>query len=241
MTNSDDFRTKSVVEPPSSTGTLALQDLLTRVAEDAVSAIPGADAAGVTLMVTGQPDMHAASGAFAADVDTMQYGLGEGPCISAADEGRTVRSGSLAETTTWPNFTAQVAGLGLNSVLSLPMILDDVTIIGAINVYAHLPNAFSQRAQELGERFAGPAAIAAHNVRVLCQTRRLSEQLQAALASLAVIDQAIGILLSSGERSASEASAMLSHMSESEQVPMAEAAGRVVANAVRTTHPPSPS
>jgi len=240
MTNSDDFRTESADEPSSSTGTLALQDLLTRVAEDAVSAIPGADEAGVTLMVTGQPDMHAASGTFAADVDTMQYGLGEGPCISAADEGRTVRSGSLAESASWPNFTAQVAGLGLNSVLSLPMILDDVTI-GAINVYAHLPNAFSQRAQELGERFAGPAAIAAHNVRVLCQTRRLSEQLQAALASLAVVDQAIGILISSGERSASEASAMLSHMSESEQVPLAKAAERVVAKAVRMAHPPTPS
>jgi len=89
-------------------------------------------------------------------------------------------------------------------VLSLPLISDD-TILGAMNVYAHAKNAFDERAEQVGELFALPAAIAVQNAQILAQTRRLAANLQAALTTRAVIDQAIGIIMNRHGVSADEA------------------------------------
>ena len=60
-------------------GSDPLEALLTRVAEFAVRAIPGADGAGVTMYNDGTSSTVAASAPFVRDVDDIQYGLGEGP------------------------------------------------------------------------------------------------------------------------------------------------------------------
>ncbi len=52
--------------------------------------------------------------------------------------------------------------------------------------------AFDGRAEELGELFAGSAAVAVQNAQILVQVRRLAAGLQAALTTRPVIDQAIG-------------------------------------------------
>src|ERR1700739_4513648 len=81
-------------------GSLGLPELLTEVSMFAVHAIPGADGAGVTLLrvdrVDNMVEALAASAPFVAEIDEIQYvTLKEGPCITAALERRTVRSGSL--------------------------------------------------------------------------------------------------------------------------------------------------
>ena len=83
----------------------------------------------------------------------------------------------------------------MHSVVSLPLITPD-RVVGAMNVYAHDKNVFDERAAELGQIFAVPAAIAVQNAHVLAQTRRLANQLQSALEIRGVIDRAIGILMS---------------------------------------------
>jgi hypothetical protein len=74
---------------------LSLEDLLTQVATFAVHAIPGADGAGLTLIETGRADTIVMSAPFVREIDDIQYGLGEGPCISAAAQAEPMRSGSL--------------------------------------------------------------------------------------------------------------------------------------------------
>src|SRR6476619_2584497 len=81
---------------------LGLGDLLTRVATFAVRAIPGAEGAGLTLIEEGRADTIVKSAPFVREVDDIQYGLGEGPCISAARTGQTMRSGSLGGDSRWP-------------------------------------------------------------------------------------------------------------------------------------------
>src|SRR4029450_17204 len=76
---------------------LPLEELLTQVATYAVQAIPGADGAGLTLLEQDRADTIVATGPFVTEVDKIQYGLDQGPCISAAREGRTVQSGSRSE------------------------------------------------------------------------------------------------------------------------------------------------
>ena len=78
-----------------STGRLELEETLTQVATFAVRAIPGADGAGLTLLEEHRSDTIVATDPFVRDVDTIQYSLGEGPCISAANERRTFTSGFL--------------------------------------------------------------------------------------------------------------------------------------------------
>src|SRR5664279_5423153 len=122
-----------------SSGRLGLEDLLTRVATFAVRAIPGADGAGLTLIEADRADAIVKSAPFVREIDDIQYGLGEGPCISAAARGIPMRSGSLGGDLRWPRFGARVGRLGVHSVLSLPLISDD-TVVGAMNVYSRAPN-----------------------------------------------------------------------------------------------------
>ena len=218
-----------------SNGTLMLEEVLTRVAEFAVSAIPHAEGAGVTMIEQGRLDTIVASATFVRAVDAVQYGLGEGPCISAARERRTMRSGSLGGEQRWPRFGPRVGRLGVHSVLSLPLVLpgNSEPAVGAINVYAHPKDAFDDRAQQLGELFAVPAAVAVHNAQVLAQTQRMTEQLQAALTNRAVIDQAIGILISRSGDTADEAFAVLRTISQRDSTKLATVAKKIVDEAAR--------
>jgi GAF domain-containing protein len=136
-----------------------------------------------------------ASASFVAEVDDIQYAIKEGPCITAALQGRTVRSGELGRDSQWPRFGPSVGRLGVHSALSLPLLIGD-RVVGAMNVYAHAPNAFDDHAVVIGELFALPAAIAVQNAQVLAQAKRLTQRLQDALTSRAVIDQALGIMMS---------------------------------------------
>lgn len=219
------------------TGSFGLPELLAHVATFAVNAIPGADGAGVTLLKVDRPEnmvqVLAASHPFVAEIDEIQYTtLGEGPCITAALERRTVRSGSLGGEKMWPRFGPRVGRLGINSALSLPLLVAD-QVVGAINVYARAKDAFDDYAEELGELFATPAAVAVHNAQVLAQARDLTAQLQSALSSRPTIDQAIGILRGRSGATSQEAFATLRKMSQSDHVKLNDVAQKLVDEAVR--------
>ena len=175
-------------------GDATLKALLTVVAGFAATAIPGADGAGVTLIQqAGLGDTVVASETFVRDIDAIQYRLGEGPCISATSTGRTTRSASLADDARWPSFGAQAADHGVNSVISLPLLLAG-EIVGSLNVYAHARDAFGLSAQTFGERFAEAAAVAVGNARELDDQQRAVSQLQRAASTRSAIDQAVGML-----------------------------------------------
>jgi transcriptional regulator with GAF, ATPase, and Fis domain len=211
---------------------LTLRELLTSVAEFAVRAIPGADGAGVTLMDPGRTDTIVGSARFVEELDAIQYGLGEGPCISAAAEGRTIRSGSLGGARQWPRFGPRAGRLGIHSALSLPLLVRN-SVVGAINVYAHPKNAFTPHAERLGELFSAPAAVAVHNAQELARMQALATQLEAALTTRTVIDQAIGILMSRTGGSAAEAFETLRALSQRDHTKVAHLAAQIVSEAAR--------
>lgn len=218
-------------------GSEGLGEVLRRVATFAAHAIPGADGAGVTLLRVDRPDHRvealAASHPFVTAIDEIQYvTVNEGPCITAALERRTVRSGSLGGEKMWPRFGPRVGRLGVHSALSLPLLLPD-QVIGAINVYAHGRDVFDEHAAHLGELFAAPAAVAVHNAQVLTQAQVLATQLQKALSTRPVIDQAIGLLRGRSGGSAEEAFERLRAISQSEHTKLADVAQRIVDEAVR--------
>lgn len=216
---------------------LGLPELLGKVASFAARAIPGADGAGVTLLRVDRSDNRvealAASDPFVSEIDEIQYVvLHEGPCITAALEARTVRSGSLGGEKMWPRFGPRIGRLGIHSALSLPLLLPD-RVIGAINVYARGKDVFDDHAAELGELFAAPAAVAVHNAQILTRALALTVQLQKALATRPAIDQAIGLLRGRSGGTPEEAFGRLRAISQSEHTKLADVAQHIVDEAVR--------
>ncbi|HET9561888.1 MAG TPA: GAF and ANTAR domain-containing protein, partial [Propionibacteriaceae bacterium] len=214
------------------TGLLPLEDSLTRVAEYAVRAIPGAEGAGLTLLEENRSDTIVSTADFVARIDDIQYSLGQGPCVSAVANRQIVLSGSLGGDRRWPQFGSRVARLGVHSVVSLPLITDE-GVVGAMNVYAHDKNAFTADAGRLGELFAVPAAIAVQNAQVLAQTKRLASQLQAALSSRGVIERALGIMMSRSGGTEAEALDRLRTLSQNQHEKLPAVAQSIVQEAVR--------
>lgn len=228
----DDLLTSLAALSQLAAGQMELTDALTRVAEYAVAAIPGAEGGGLTLLEKGHHDTIVATAAFVAQVDAIQYGIGEGPCITAAAEARTLRSGSLETDRQWPRFGPRVGRLGVHSALSIPLVTP-TGVVGAMNIYAYQRDAFDERAALIGGLFAVPAAIAVQNAQVLAQTKRLATQLQNALTNRATIDHAIGILMSRVGCGPDEAFTRLRQMSQAENQKLNLVAQRVVGEAVR--------
>jgi GAF domain-containing protein len=227
----EDLRESIVALSRLASDRLPLEGLLTQVATYAVQAIPGADGAGLTLLEHDRADTIVATAPFVTEIDDIQYGMNQGPCISAAREGQTVLSGSLGADPRWPRFGGRVARLGVHSALSLPLITPD-GVVGAMNVYAHGKSAFDDRAAKLGQIFAAPAAIAVQNAHVLAQTRRLANQLQSALEVRGVIDRAVGILMSRSGSTEHEALQRLRSLSQHEHRKLADVARQIVDEAV---------
>ena len=207
-----------------------LEALLTRVADMAAHAIPGADGAGLTLLEPDRADVVVKSAEFVREIDDIQYGLGEGPCITAAQQGLTVRSGSLGGDQRWPRFGPRAGRLGVHSVLSVPL-ATAAGVVGALNVYAHAKCAFDERSEQVGELFAVPAAICVQNAHLLAQAQRLVEQLQTALSTRPVIDQAIGILRSRGGDTADAAFDKLRRLSQTQHAKLHDVAAALVEEA----------
>lgn len=103
-----------------------MEGLLGQVARFAVHAIPGAYGVGVTLLRAGEEgriEAIASSSDLVSQIDVLQDDvLNEGPCITAAAERRTVRSGSLGTDPKWPGFGPKVSDAGVHSALSLPIL-----------------------------------------------------------------------------------------------------------------------
>jgi len=219
-------------------GALTLEDLLERVASSAIQAVSRGDGAGVMLLGMGpardQVQALAASEAFVAEIDAIQYeATNEGPCITAAAERQPVRTGNTGGDPRWPRFGPRAGRLGVHSVLSLPLLLPDQTVVGTLNLYSHSKDAFDDDAVRLGGLFAGPAGVAVHNAQVLERAQARAAQLQVALISRATIDQAIGILRSRSGDTADEAFARLRAISQAENLKLSVVAERIVEEAVR--------
>ena len=89
-----------------------------------------------------------------------------------------------------------------------------------------LPDA--DHAEHIGEIFANPAAVTIYNAQILAQSQRLTDQLQQALQTRPIIDQAIGILRSRNGDTADQAFNTLRRLSQNQHTKLADLAARIV-------------
>lgn len=209
-----------------------LERTLVRIAEYTVRAVPGAHGAGLTLLEQRAPQTVVATADVVRQVDDVQYRLGEGPCVSAVRDGEVHTSGNLGGAPEWPRFGPAAGRLGVHSALSLPLRVGD-EVLGALNVYATGRDAFTPHAVEVGVAFSVPAAVSVHNAQMLAQAERLTGQLQAALSSRAVIDQAVGVLMARSGASPGEAFERLRATSQAQSTRLVDVAQDLLDEAVR--------
>ena len=138
---------------------------------------------------------------------------------------------SLDEEQLWPRFGPLVAAMGVHSALSLPLVVRE-RVVGAINIYAYERNAFDQRAAEVGQLFAAPAAVAVHNAHVLAAVLASTQQMQKELSSRPIIDQAIGLVRARTGASTDDVFATLQQISQTENLTLTAVAQRIVDQAV---------
>ncbi|KMO84196.1 hypothetical protein BST22_27025 [Mycolicibacterium chubuense] len=209
-------------------------ELLGDVAHFAAVAIPNVDGASTALV--GEPfkvRAVTATADFVETIDKVQYDeLREGPCLTCMLTGRVAVSGSLGSDDRWPHFGGRVARMDVHSALSLPLTVGG-EVIGAINAYAKARDAFGEHAVVIGMQFAGSAAVSVYHAQLLNAARARTEQLQRALGSRAVIDQAIGIIRSRTGASAEQAFERLTQLSQQDNVKLVALAERMVDEAVR--------
>jgi len=203
-----------------------LETFLQDLAEAAAGSLPGVSA-GVTVTRGGRPTTVASSDATAVLLDEVQYHQGEGPCLTAMRTGETVRIDDTATESRFGAYVPYARELGLGSSLALPLAGRDGTT-GAVNLYAGRPRAFGEGEQEEAARFAADASRALEvALRLVDQVERV-EQLQAALTSRTVIDQAIGVVMGQNRCSADEAFAVLRAASQRRNVKLRTLAGEIV-------------
>jgi GAF domain-containing protein len=171
-----------------------LDDTLRRVAHLAAATLPTCDLADVTLIRDGRPITKGATDSLAEELDAVQYATGRGPCIDAWERGHVNHVGSTRTDVRWPDYAAKAVELGILSTLAIPLVVHGSTI-GALNLYSRREQSFSENDDQIGRLFAEQAAIALANARTHADAVALARQLQEALASRGIIEQAKGIVI----------------------------------------------
>ena len=215
-----------------------LDVFLDRLVRLAARAVPAAVACGITLRRNGQPFTVASSDSFAAQIDELQYETGEGPCLHALRTGRSVQIDDLAGEQRFERFRPAALAHGMVSSLSLPLTLDG-RVAAALNLYARSPRAFSAADGDMARALAGQCTAALEVILHQTDQALLREQLDTALRSRAVIDQALGILMAQQRCTAREAFDLLRQASQHRNRKLREVAADIV-TAV-TGRPPEPS
>jgi GAF domain-containing protein len=173
----------------------SLEKTLGQVLDLACRALDGGDEGGVTLLEREGPATAVATSEDARRVDGFQYASETGgPCLEAYRRQQIFRIDSTADDSRWPDFCQAAAAAGIRSTLSLPLIVGGDGL-GALNIYCHHVNGFSEADEASGAAFASYASVALANARGYWRTQRLASQLEEALSSRGVIEQAKGILI----------------------------------------------
>lgn len=155
----------------------------------------GVTACGVLLADHhGELTMVAASTDEARVLELSQVQHAEGPCLDAFTTGVPVQWRDPGDgDPRWPAFTAAAQAAGFAAVQALPMRLREERL-GALSLLSAAPGPFDSDAVALGQALADAATIGIVHQRALARQEVIAEQLQLALNSRIVIEQAKGFL-----------------------------------------------
>ena len=195
-----------------------------------------ADAAGLMLAdQRGDLQLMAATLERMRLLELFELQIAQGPCRDCYDTGQAVLNVDLADARErWPAFTAAAVETGFRSTHALPMRLRG-QVIGALNLFTDRPAHLSDEDIAVGQAMADIATIGLLNERNVHERTTLSEQLQGALHSRVLVEQAKGALSARAGISVGEAFARMRTHARSNNITLTAVAAAVISGAIDAT------
>jgi transcriptional regulator with GAF, ATPase, and Fis domain len=207
-----------------------LMDFLHTLTERCVELLE-VDAAGLLLADSGGVlRLVAASTEQAKVVELFQIQNDEGPCMDCYRTGQVVAIGDLRSdpaTARWPQFAAAAVGEGFVGVHAIPMRLRD-QIIGTLSLFRSAADGLNPAVAVAGRALVDVATIGILQERAIHQQEVVAGQLQVALNSRVIIEQAKGILAERLQTTPDEAFMILRRYARDHNRPLTELAGDVI-------------
>jgi hypothetical protein len=161
-----------------------------------------ADGRGALGLAAAAPDQSST-------VETAQLTEAEGPGLDCHRTGTPVICTDLAAAgLRWPRFAVAARAAGFRSVHSVPLLLRGEAL-GAIDLFSSAAGGLSAGTAELAQALAAISAVGLHHRRTIHQREMVIGQLQTALNSRVLIEQAKGVLAERSHTSVEEAFAAL--------------------------------
>jgi transcriptional regulator with GAF, ATPase, and Fis domain len=157
------------------------------------------DAAGILLGdPKGELHVFASSSEQTRLLELLQVEADVGPCLEAYRTGHSVLVASLeADAARWPAFAARAGEYGFNAVTALPLRLR-AERVGALNLFRKQAGLMEPADVGVAQALADVATIGILHQRVLSQSELVNQQLQTALNTRLIIEQAKGVLAERG-------------------------------------------
>ena len=168
-------------------------DLLSMLTERCVDVLD-VDAAGLMLVApSGELRVMASSSETMRMLELFELQSHSGPCVDCYQQGQPVSHDDLTTGSPWPEFAGHAVKAGFRSVQALPMRLRSTTI-GALNLFHIDPGPMREFDRRAAQSLADIATIATLQHQALREVQDVNQQLNEALHSRVVIEQAKGIL-----------------------------------------------
>ncbi len=181
--------------------------------------------AGVALTAKGAQaaQVAAVTDPVVADVYELQLSSSVGPLVTVLRERSTVL---IRDTTTddrWPEWAAKVAGLGVRSVLDVPLLTgsDTTRTVGALGLYSPTPDAFGEDDEAIAHILARHAAVAVASA-------RHDETMTTAVDARKLVGQAMGILMERFDVDSDRAFAILQRYSQDNNIKLRDVAQQLI-------------
>ena len=203
-------------------------EFLHRVTERCVELLDCAEAGVLLTDAAGMLRVMASSSERTEALDLLQIQNEEGPCFECFQQGIPVISEDLSTADDrWPMFAPAAVEDGFGSVHALPMRVRGDTI-GALNLFRARSGALAVDDLPVGQGMADIAAVALMQERVVRESHGLVEQLQHALTSRVVIEQAKGLLAERAHIGLDEAFRRLRHHARARNHRLSDVAREVI-------------
>jgi len=209
---------------------VTLGDILLRLSELATEVVPAATAVGISMLDDkNEPSTLIYTDNLSPTIDAMQYAENSGPCLDAWRQRRVVRVNDTSLSfDQYPGFSRAAIEMGIHSTMSLPLLARDVAL-GGFNMYSPERDGFSREDEARAVSLTATASIVLTNARSYWNARTLSENLDEAMRTRGVIEQAKGIVMGQmPELGPEDAFLALRALSQKENVKLREIARRVV-------------
>lgn len=206
----------------------SLEKTLRQILELACAALPGGDEGGITLLEAEGPGTAMATSDAVRRVDNSQYRAESGgPSLDAYRRQQLLRIDSTAADHRWPEFSGSAAAEGLGSTLSIPLVVGGDGL-GAMNIYCRREYGFPASDDRLATILGSCASVALANARIYWRAARLADQLQQALSTRGIIEQATGVLIAQHRCSAEHAFHLLTEAAQRYRLALTEVAAELV-------------